>query len=178
MMEQSSVSKPITNKPLTKRMNYLNIYSWIAMVLLFIMMVLGTIDVLGRYFINKPIKGTLEWSELMLAGIVFFGWASVQAADEHVKVDMVIRRFSPRVQAIAKLFGLFLSFIIFGLYGWRGVMMAIDYSDIGRLVLTINVPMFWFELMVPLGALAVFIVMISQVRDTLKQLKKGGGGLR
>ena len=36
------------------------------------LMFLGAADVVGRYFFNMPIKGAYEYSEILLAGVVFF----------------------------------------------------------------------------------------------------------
>jgi TRAP-type C4-dicarboxylate transport system permease small subunit len=152
--------------------NLVKIYFGISIVMLFVLMLLGTADVLGRFILNKPIRGTVEWSEMLLAGIVFFAWAGVQIADEHVSVDMVIRRTPPWTQAMAKLFASFVALVIFILYGWQGAMMAKLYNEMGRLIVNLEFPLFPFQLMVPIGAVGICLVLIKQMSDLIRQMKE------
>src|SRR4030066_331803 len=80
-----------------------NILRYVGVGMLFVLMMLGAADVVGRYLFNSPIQGTMEVSELLLAGIVFFGWAYTQAARGHITVDLFFSRIPSRGQAILKI---------------------------------------------------------------------------
>src|SRR4051812_43727466 len=62
-----------------------------ASVLLFGMMVLTFFDVVGRYLLNKPIRGAFEVTELGLLVLIFAGLPLVSHADEHVTMDFIDR---------------------------------------------------------------------------------------
>lgn len=64
----------------------------IAAVLLFLLMMLTCLDVLGRYFFNRPVYGGLELTEIMLAGVVFFALPVLTWRGGHVVVDLVSLR--------------------------------------------------------------------------------------
>jgi len=62
-----------------------------ASALLFGMMVLTFFDVVGRYLLNKPIRGAFEITELGLLVLIFAGLPLVSHADEHVTMDFIDR---------------------------------------------------------------------------------------
>ena len=63
----------------------------VASALLFSMMVLTFFDVVGRYLLNKPIRGAFEITELTLLVLIFAGLPLVSHADEHVTMDFIDR---------------------------------------------------------------------------------------
>ena len=59
------------------------------MVFVIPLMLITTGDVIGRGFFNKPIAGTFELSEYMLAIIILLGAAYTQQVKGHVAVDFL-----------------------------------------------------------------------------------------
>ena len=55
------------------------------------MMVLTFFDVVGRYLLNRPIRGAFEITELTLLVLIFAGLPLVSHADEHVTMDFIDR---------------------------------------------------------------------------------------
>src|SRR5262245_48588779 len=55
------------------------------------MMVLTFFDVVGRYLLNRPIRGAFEITELGLLVLIFAGLPLVSHADEHVTMDFIDR---------------------------------------------------------------------------------------
>ena len=67
-------------------------------VLLLGMMLLTFADVVGRYLLNKPIRGAFEVTELCLLVLIFAGLPLVSHADEHVTMDFIDRVLPPAAQ--------------------------------------------------------------------------------
>lgn len=61
--------------------------SWIAGVILFVMMILTSVDVFTRYVLNSPIRGAFEISEILMAVLIFAGLPLVSRKDEHVTIE-------------------------------------------------------------------------------------------
>src|SRR5438045_9272040 len=59
------------------------------------MMVLTFFDVVGRYLLNRPIRGAFELTELGLLILIFAGLPLVSHADEHVTMDFIDRMLPP-----------------------------------------------------------------------------------
>jgi TRAP-type C4-dicarboxylate transport system permease small subunit len=67
-------------------------------ILLFGMMVLTFFDVVGRYLLNRPIRGAFEITELALLVLIFAGLPLVSHADEHVTMDFIDRILPGRLR--------------------------------------------------------------------------------
>jgi TRAP-type C4-dicarboxylate transport system permease small subunit len=63
------------------------------------LMLLTTVDVIGRYLFNSPVRGAFELTELTLAVLIFAGVPLVSRAQEHIVVDLLEQRMSPAVRA-------------------------------------------------------------------------------
>lgn len=63
---------------------------------LFALMLLTTADVVGRYFFNLPILGTVELTQQMLAAVVFLSLPVACWREEHVSVDLLDAIFPAR----------------------------------------------------------------------------------
>jgi len=77
------------------------IMMYVSVVMLFALLILGTADVIGRYFLNQPIIGTMELGQILLAAMVLLGWPYAQQEEAHIKADIFITRFPRRAQTVA-----------------------------------------------------------------------------
>lgn len=148
-----------------------NILSFIGVAALFILMLQGAADVIGRYVFNKPIIGTMERAEVLLALMVFLGWGYTQLAKAHVDVTFFVSRFPHRVRALVNVITTFLALVLFSLIMWQGAVIAKAYHEAGRLIYVIHWPLAPFQLVVSLGALVVCLVLIMQMVQFCLQMK-------
>ena len=144
---------------------------YVCVSLLFFMMVLGTVDVVSRYLFNKPILGTLETFEILLPAIVLLGLGYTQGNRAHVRMEILVSHLSLRTQTVLNFLtngcALFISVLIL----WRGWVLTIGYWRMGRTIPTIGVPMFLPQLLVPLGALILSLVLIVQMLQYISELR-------
>lgn len=150
----------------------MNLANSTAKVMLLVLMILGSVDVIGRYTFNKPVWGTFEFNQILLAGIVFFSLAYTLAVGGHIKVDLVVSRLHPRVQAAIDFFTSFLMLILFALLAWQSAIIAIRYWKAGRLVSLILINAAPFQGFVTLGALLLCLELIVQMIHYAGQIRK------
>ncbi|HZT62245.1 MAG TPA: TRAP transporter small permease [Burkholderiales bacterium] len=60
----------------------------VAAALMFCLMLLTCVDVVGRYFFNKPVTGGFELTEMLLAALIFAGLPLVTLRGDHITVDL------------------------------------------------------------------------------------------
>ena len=137
------------------------------------LMFIGAGDVLGRYLLNKPIRGTMELSEIMMGGIVLLSWAYTQRNKGHVAVELFIAHYSPRMKAIANLLTLFLSFVLFAIITQQSATMALRYWHEQRVIPTLEIPTAPFHALVPIGAAFLCIEFIIQMIPLIDKIRKG-----
>lgn len=75
----------------------------VGMIFVLPLMFLTTADVVGRGFFNKPIAGTFELSEYMLAVIILLGAAYTQQVKGHVAVDFITSRFATKTRLMCQI---------------------------------------------------------------------------
>ena len=102
-----------------------------ASALLFSMMVLTFFDVVGRYLLNKPIRGAFEITELGLVVLIFAGLPLVSHADEHVTMDFIDRMLpAPAVPVLIRAVHALVAAVFFFLT-WQVIIKAGRISAYG-----------------------------------------------
>lgn len=73
-----------------------------AALLLFGLMAVTTVDVIGRYLLNWPLRGGFEITELLLLALIFAGLPLVSRADEHVTMDFIDAALGARARVLLR----------------------------------------------------------------------------
>jgi TRAP-type C4-dicarboxylate transport system permease small subunit len=95
-----------------------------AAILLFCLMSVTTVDVIGRYIFNWPLRGGFEITELLLLTLIFAGLPLVSRADEHVTMDFIDQALPARGRRLLRrLVDLVCGIIILAL-AWRVYIKA------------------------------------------------------
>lgn len=132
-----------------------------AAVLLFGLMAVTTVDVIGRYIFNWPLRGGFEITELLLLTLVFAGLPLVSRADEHVTLDFIDNLLGSRGRAfLRRLVDLICGLIVLGL-SWRVYIKAgkiAGYGDTTEVLRILVGPFVYFmALMVAVTAIVHLI---------------------
>lgn len=110
---------------------FLELQVWIACVIISVMLLIICADVIMRYLFNSPLGWTIEISELGLVWIVSFGMAWLLREDGHIKVDIFVTRFSPRIQYLLDFITSALSAIMLIIVTWYGLQRTISIIERG-----------------------------------------------
>lgn len=132
-----------------------------AAVLLFGLMAVTTVDVIGRYIFNWPLRGGFEITELLLLTLVFAGLPLVSRADEHVTLDFIDNLLGSRGRAfLRRLVDLVCGLIVLSL-SWRVYIKAgkiAGYGDTTEVLRILVGPFVYFmALMVAVTAIVHLI---------------------
>lgn len=113
----------------------------IAGVLLFTMMILTTVDVIGRYLFTAPVPGAFEATEIMLVLIVFVGLPIVTARNEHVSVLLFYDRAPPFLTPILRSLARVLTAVAMGFAAWLLYGKAVELSAYGDTTVLLRIPL-------------------------------------
>ncbi len=91
----------------------------IASAMVFVLMTLTLVDVLGRYFLNAPLYGAYELTEVGMGVLVFAALPLVTAREQHVTVDLFDQLFSARRQRLRQIGVHLASAIVMSFIAWR-----------------------------------------------------------
>ncbi len=147
----------------------IRIVGTIGMVFVLPLMVLTTADVVGRGFFDKPIAGTFELSEYMLAIIILLGAAYTQQVKGHVAVDFLTIKFSPKTQLMCQVLTLLLSLFIVAILTWQGFILGMEETGVTD---QLRIPRAPFKILVGVGGALLWIQILIDFIDTIVKLKR------
>lgn len=99
-------------------------------------------DALLRFFAGRPIQGTFEGSELVLAAVIFFGLPYTSLTDGHVSVDFLTSRLGVRTQHVIIAVNAVICAVLLGTIGVQMSFLAGEYLAMGRTTITMRIPIF------------------------------------
>ena len=141
-----------------------------------LILVLGLItirDVGGRYLFNKALYGGLELSELGLATIIFLCFGYSFTLKSHINIDIVTSRLPPKAQSVLE--KITTSLLLLFLIVLIKESLRIAFAQRGNYTDSLQIPTFYFALLVPLGsALAAISIFFQLLADILPIPKNKG----
>src|SRR5690606_2874433 len=86
----------------------------VAGLLLLAVTILIVASTIGRYLFTWPIPDAFDFSRLMIAACIMWGFASVGYRGGHIKVDLFVEMMPPRVRRYVDIFawGVLLFFVV------------------------------------------------------------------
>ena len=148
-----------------------------ALAVLILLMFLTVGDVIGRYLVGRlpffqPIPGTFELTEFMLVLIVFAAIGYTQVRGEHISIDVLISRFSPRTQGVIDTVTYLVSLAIFSLVTWQSIVYSrtlFREQDVSGVLL---LPVYPFLIAVGVGSFIFCLALLVSLLHSLNKAVK------
>jgi TRAP-type transport system small permease protein len=97
-------------------------------------------DALLRDFLGRPLPGTFEATELVLAAIIFFRLPYTSLTDSHVSVDFLTRRLGQRTQHAIIAVNALICAGLFGVITLQMTVLAAEFLATQRTTITMRIP--------------------------------------
>lgn len=158
--------------------------TWIGKAASFLILVLVAVlmfEVLSRYLLDAPTKWSNEISQYLLTAVVMLGGAYCLAGREHVRVDVVYRKFGPRTRCVIEILTFLIVMTFVSAIVWKGGELCYDaWMQDKRSMTILELPLFPSMVLVPVGAallglqslghaLQAFLELTSRNRETEKE---------
>jgi TRAP-type C4-dicarboxylate transport system permease small subunit len=139
------------------------------------MMVLVVADVFMRYVMRRPLMVADEFSAYMLVALCYLGLAYTWREGGHVRIEILVRRLSPRLHDRVRLAGLALVFV-FMLELDRAAWKMIVYAHQMKLRSStfFMVPLFWPQLTVFIGFVMLTLLVLADAVQLGAKIRAGG----
>ena len=143
----------------------------IAQAGVFAMLLIIFSNILGRK-IWKPIYGTYDYVGFIGAILVAFAIPFCALEKGHIEVELLVERFSKRVQGIVGSITGFLSLGIFSLVTWQCVVFANDMRRTGELSMTMQTPFYPYIYAIAFGCgLLCLVILVDIIKSLVKAVK-------
>ena len=122
-----------------------------------------TAEVILRYIFKHSLIFTEELSRYLMVWIVFLSSALAIRDSAHIRINMVVKRLpavaQKWIQAVA--YGLTLLFlIVIAVEGFKILPQQLD-----QMCVTIDLPLFYFYLAIPVGAVLMIIFILPLIKS-------------
>lgn len=138
------------------------ICGWLAGISLAAMMLVTVADVVLRAVANRPIRGTFEIVELLLACTFFLALPAAFLRDEHIVVD-VVDGAAPRWVPFLKRIALVLAVVLLAAMAWQGWIAARDAVAFNDVTSDLGLPRLWYWIPVLAGMIGACLAAAAML---------------
>jgi TRAP-type C4-dicarboxylate transport system permease small subunit len=105
--------------------------------------------------------------------MAFFALAWCAGQQGHLKVDLVVMRFSNRVQAVFDSLTLSVGMIMVALIAWRSLMEGLAVRELNIISSLLKIPAFPFYYVVAAGSALLCLMMAGQLIQNINKAVNG-----
>lgn len=129
-------------------------------------------EVFLRYLLGAPAVWTNELSQLLFGAYAVLGGGYLAVSNDHVSVDILHSKLSPRMRALVDALTSVLFFLFMGSLLYFGVSFALESMETWESSQSAWNPPIWpFKLMIPVSALLLLLQgFVKMMRDVLTLL--------
>ncbi len=150
------------------------ISGWLSGSLILVMMVAILREVVGRYFFNVPSDWSLELSGYLLVALTYLGAPYTELSEANIRIDFLYSRFSPGLRVWADTIIYLICLCWSAMIVWQGWMLAWGSWKVGaRSSEAMAWPLFPSQVLVPIGAFLVCLILIQKIYRKVRLLTSG-----
>jgi TRAP-type C4-dicarboxylate transport system permease small subunit len=147
----------------------------VAAIFLLAMVAINVLDVGLRSGLNKPIFGTYEIVEFMLAAVAFLAIPEVFLRDQHITIELIDQILPEKVIDWLRAFGNFTGVVFVTLLAWHMVQPALDFIEFDEITMDLQLPLIWKAGLILTGiASAIVAATVLFLRDLSTALGRRG----
>ena len=140
--------------------------------ILVVMMLLVVTDVSLRFLFNRPVEGSFELVEFMMAVIVSMAMAFCGMKKGHTTVEFLVARFSERTQAIIDACNSLISAVFFFLICWGSIGRAGVFKESESITTVLEIPLYPFLWVLAFCSGLLGIVFLLQSVESFRQVSR------
>ena len=155
----------------------LDILAYVSGGIILITMVGVCLNVIMRYFFNRPIVGADEVTGYLLLYVTFLGTAWLLKDEGHVAVDFIVLKLRPRKQIFLNVVTSMIGMIISAALVWYGSKVTwqsyITHAYMGTIL---EIPKAPILVVIPAGSCLLLIQFIRRAFANIRKLRSGNVG--
>lgn len=150
---------------LNRLLTRLNVIAGLAgAFIIFGLMIYNSYATISRRFFHAAVPGVTEISSTLLPVMAFLAMAWDLEIGRHINIDLIVKRFSTQTQLVIR-FVTALFILAFSVVAvWKGTQLAFDKLHDLLEAPGMQIPIFPFYAMVPIGGLLLLLQTIRNMR--------------
>jgi TRAP-type C4-dicarboxylate transport system permease small subunit len=147
--------------------------NFVGGVFIFLLVLLATVNVLGRWLFSLPVDGYIDWVEQAMAFIAFLGLAYTQRGGGHIRMDIVIGQLRGRWLWCAEIATVALMLLLTLVLVYGSFVHFQRAYQIGDSSLDINLPTWPAKLVVPVALSLLALRLLLQLWGYARAFRTG-----
>ena len=133
--------------------------------LVFVIMVITTIDVTARYVFNQPLLWGWLTNRLLFGVFILFAGVYTLLKGEHIRIEILYDHFPPRIKTITRWISLAAMTSFLGVLVWQTSWMGWNsLMNNEKAAGAFRIPLYPFKLLIPVVAFLFLLQGISYFR--------------
>jgi TRAP-type C4-dicarboxylate transport system permease small subunit len=150
-----------------------SIFGYFGAIALFAMMLLTTIDVVGRYLFNAPLMGAFELTEYLVLILIFSFLCNAQSHKDHVSVDLLFNKFPSRLRKTINILNHVACLLLMALIAWMSYFKALELKEVGEASPNLVIPDYPFVFFLVLGCIVLCLEYLRDIVLLISGKKEG-----
>jgi TRAP-type C4-dicarboxylate transport system permease small subunit len=127
-----------------------------------------TYDVLMRYFLNRPQLFVDELTSFLLVGIIFLGAAPTFHRGGHIRIDLITRRLSRKMQKKLRIVTLSAGIVILAVVSYETAVSAVMAFRYERMSAVMLYPVWIGMMLIPVGLSLMGLFMLAKMINIIE----------
>ena len=156
---------------------YYRLEKWLTLlggIVIMLLVLLATVNVLGRWIFSLPISGYIDWVEQAMAFMAFLGLAYTQRLGGHIRMDILVSHLHGRRLWFTELLSTVLMLLVTLVLIYGSWLHFLRAWQIGDSSLDINLPTWPAKLVVPVALTVLALRLLLQCWGYLRAMREGG----
>jgi TRAP-type transport system small permease protein len=129
-------------------------------------------DIIGRSAFSRPMRGTVELTELAVVVLVYLGLAHTESDDGHITVDLLFVRLKERGQLVLRAIAGCIGVIVIAAMTWRLYVFA-GQLDAGNYTTgVLRIPLYPVAILGVVGAAAFGLAVLANLAVVVRAIVK------
>lgn len=144
----------------------------LAAICIVAMMAVVVINIGLRAIIGKPLLGTIDYVNLLMALTISLGLAYCGLKNAHIAVEFIVEKCAVKIQAIISVIINLLGLLFWAVTTWYMLAYARSMLASKLVASTVAIPMYPVVFMVALGLLVLCLVILLKLSDSVRMVIK------
>lgn len=124
-----------------------------ASLLVFVMMLVTTWEVVGRYVFNRPTMWAWPMNRQIFGVFILIAGAYTMAKREHIRIEILYDNMPAKIRFCARMLALVCFLAFMGVLVWQATWMGWNsFKSRELLAGAFRIPLYPFKIMIPIGA--------------------------
>ncbi len=152
-----------------------NLFNGVAALGIFVLMLMATVQILGRKLFNMPVPGYIDIAEQSIALFAFLGAAYCQRLGGHVRMELLLGTFRGRLLWITEALGTLIALVLVTILIKSGFDHFYRAYSFGDSTIDISLPVWPSKLVVPIAFSLLWLRLLLQLVGYLRLLHTPSG---